>query len=223
MEMIPIVDYDTLELKGAAERAWAEKQNLCHLTALLIPIRVSDGKTVLHQRPPGKSYPDHWDFFGGHVSLSQASWACLLGRTLTVSSLVQETAIKEAIEELRMLDQDGYPVLIDDSYLTMIDQIGAFSWQAEGNVERSTLYLVRIPEGCQIRPMDDIQGQFYRLKYEFLPLSSVLQQYQDEREQTQKTRHFADGAGRILNRLSEEPEWLAKVYDEIERMCRKEA
>jgi hypothetical protein len=222
MEIIPIVDYDTLEIKGVAERQWAEKQNLCHLTTLLVPIRASDGMTVIHQRPPYKTCPLHWDFFGGHVSLNQDSWTCLIGHTLNVSSLVWETAIREVVEELRMLDQDGYPVIIDGSYLKMIDQIGAFPWRADGNVERSTLFLVRVPKGCQIRPMDDAQGQFYRLKYEFLSLATAFQQYKDEKDQRGKNRPFADGAERIFKRLFEETELLTQINDEIKRMCCEE-
>lgn len=71
MELIPIIDTDTLELKGFVERKWAERNRLCHLTTLLIPLRCDDGKVAIQIRPEGKSFVGYRDFLEGMLLLTK--------------------------------------------------------------------------------------------------------------------------------------------------------
>lgn len=205
MELIPIVDFDTLELKGFAERKWVERNRLCHLTALLIPVRCEDGKVVLQIRPEGKSYAGCRDFFGGHVTLGKEFWAFLVGQEFDLKPIVWSTAMREANEELRMTREDGYPEIITKEHLTIIENIGSFPWIGKQTVERSTLFIVKIPHNCLIHPMDDVNGKFVPVKTEFLILDEVLEKYRKNEWK------FADGAERILKRLSENKELLESV------------
>ena len=91
MELVPLVE-ERLSLKGFAERKWAEKKNLCHLTTLLIPVmrQTQTGKklVVFQLRDKRKSFPCCRDIFGGHVTMNQEFWPFLLGESFDLSSAV---------------------------------------------------------------------------------------------------------------------------------------
>ena len=209
MELIPIVESNTLELKGFAERKWAERNRLCHLTTLLIPVRSDDAKVAIQIRPEGKSFAGYRDFFGGHVTLDKEFWAFLIGQRFDLQFIVWSAAIREANEELRMIREDGYTEIITKEHLVIIRDIGDFPWSGQQNVERSTLFVVKIPHGCLIRPMDDVKGIFVPVKTEFLTFDEVLEKYR------KKQWNFADGAERVLKRFDENKELLESVCDII--------
>lgn len=117
-------------------------------------------------------------------------------------------AIREANEELRMIREDGYPEVVKE-HLLIIGDIGDFPWSGRQNVERSTLFVVKIPRGCAIHPMDDIKGIFKPVETEFLTLDEVLEKYR------KKQWNFADGAERVLKRFNENKKLLESVYDII--------
>jgi len=209
MELIPIVENDKLVLKGFVERKWAEKNRLCHLTTLLIPVRREDGKVAIQTRPEKKSFAGFRDFFGGHVTFNQDFLPLLLGQEFNLESIILSAAIREANEELRIVKEDGYPEIVTKELLTMIRKIGYFSWDGKENVERSTLFLVKIPHSSLIRPMDDIDGKFEPVKTEFLTFEDVFERYQKKQWQ------FADGAERILKQCAEDKGLLKEIRDII--------
>ena len=138
MELIPLVHEDdgTLVVKGFAERKWAEKQNLCHLTTLLIPIKAdrhSASCTVQIQvRDARKSFPCCRDIFGGHVNLDSEFWALLVGQPFDLSRIISEAAIREANEELRMCRTDNsHPHIITSRDLHQVGRIGEARWNGE--------------------------------------------------------------------------------------------
>ena len=219
MELIPVVD-KSLNLKGFAERKWSEQNNLCHLTTLLIPVSLDQesGSKVVHiqLRDPRKSFPCCRDVFGGHVALDQEFWPFLLGQSFDLCDIVQTAAVREANEELRgMFVKDGqiHPWILTDNDVRRIGDVGQAHWNAQGNVERSTMFIVPIPKNGSVHPMDDIDGVFVPVETETLDWDNVQSAfqandqyaYQDRTRATQagceeNRRHwqFADGAARIL-------------------------
>lgn len=214
LEIVPVVDFDTLDIKAWAEREWATRHGLCRLTTLLMPVRFDDGFIAVQTRPIGKSCAGMRDFFGGGVCLEKESWGFLLGRPLGIQSLFLSTAIRETNEELRMADSGGLLEFLNtenvNNYLFQIENVGSFPLRRE---QRSTLYLVRIPRGSSINPMDDVHGKFVAVKTEFHSLDAILQKYDKQEWQ------FADGAGRVLRRLKEEGNLLRSVRELMETMC----
>lgn len=208
MELIPIVD-ENLRIKGFAEKRWAEKNRLCHLTVLLIPVCCEDHKVAVQIRPKGASYAGRHDFFGGHVCLDEEFWGLLLGEEVDVKSLVWLTAMREANEELQVTRADCHPEIITEQHLTIIGKIGDFPWNGIHNVERSTLFLVKIPKGCSIHPMEGAGGRYVRVETEFFTLNEVMDKFEDHWD-------FADGAERILLQFKEDRLLFEEVVQKIE-------
>ena len=232
-ERLNIYD-DSIVVKGFAERKWAEKQNLCHLTTLLIPIKADENgasRTVQIQvRDKEKSFPCCRDIFGGHVNLDSEFWSLLLGQSFDLSQIVSEAAVREANEELRMCKTgNSDPYIITSRDLHKVGEIGEARWKGKGNVERSTIFLVPIPDNCVIRPMDDIEGIFVSVKTQTWNWKQLRKKFLGNpqyacydrtkaceagcRENKQKWQ-FADGAARILDKEA----LFNKVAEDIDRL-----
>ena len=215
MELIPIVE-ETLVLKGFAERNWAEKQNLCHLTTLLIPV-VRQNKRRLVQvqiRDNKKSFPGCRDVFGGHVAVGHEFWPFLLGKPFDLAEIVAAAAVREANEELRVSNKrTGEPYIITEKDLRQVGRIGEASWNGPGNVERSTIFLVPIRDNHAVHPMDDIKGVYYPVENKAVAWEMLQTRFQNNPQYAFKDRkkakaagykrnrknwQFADGAARIL-------------------------
>lgn len=213
MEFTPVVD-ETLKIKGVVDREWAERIRLCHVTVLLIPVLCESKKVALQIRPEGGSYAGYYDFFGGHVALDREFWGLLLGEKVDLASLVWSTAVRKANEELRVTGKNGYPEIVSEKDLRIIGNIGEFAWNGIHNVERSTLFLVRIPQGCSIHPMEDMRGRNVRLKTEFLTLDEVVDRFE-------KHEDFADGARRILLRIKEDSVLFQEIIQTVDSICQQ--
>ncbi|MBU7018473.1 MAG: hypothetical protein HXS44_13260 [Theionarchaea archaeon] len=213
MELIPIVDSETLELKGFAERKWSEEHSLCHLTTLLIPFFCEDQRVAVQIRPEGKSFSGCYDFFGGHVDFGREFLGLLVGEKFSISTIVWSAAVREANEELRIRRNDGYPEVIAKEHLAVIGNIGDFSLSWDTNIERSTLFLVKIPEKCSIYPMEEVDGRFIRVETESLFLNEILEKYDNGQWS------FADGADRILTRLHNDSTLMEKFTHLMKKMC----
>ncbi|OHB63689.1 MAG: hypothetical protein A2Y77_17965 [Planctomycetes bacterium RBG_13_62_9] len=215
MEMIPVVD-DALDLKGFAERKWAEKKGLCHLTTLLIPIIQQRGRRLvtIQVRDWRKSFPCCRDVFGGHVAMDKEFWLLLMGVPFDLPELVMAAAVREANEELRMCNKNtGHPCILDEKDLRRVGAIGEAQWTGKGNVERSTIFLVAIRQECCIHPMDDIEGVFHPVKTQDVDWQQLRRRFRENKQyacedrerakkvgcaRNKKEWQFADGAARIL-------------------------
>lgn len=216
--MIPLVDElnGALTVVGFAEREWAHKKSICHLTSLLIPVH-PDRRVEIQIRDSRKDFPGCRDFFGGHVALDKEFWPLLLGQPFSISALVMASAVREANEELRVSEPDGRgetaPHVLNSSDLRRVREVGAARWDGIGNVERSTVFVVPIKSGLRICPMDDIHGSFFRVNTQTTDWSALRDNflaneqyaYHDRQKAAAVTYdenkarwQFADGAARIL-------------------------
>jgi hypothetical protein len=214
MELIPLVE-PKFTLRGFAERKWAEAKGLAHLTTLLLPV-FRDRQVLIQIRPERKSFPGCCDIFGGHVTLDAALFSGLLGEPIDLERVVLLAAVREANEELRLIDTRGSTphqhVVIEDE-LIRVGELGEFAWPASDNREFSTLYLVPIRDNCVPAPMDDIDGRFVPVETETLCPEEIAEKYSSSKQEAMYSRRvaadrgykrnreewqFADGAGRIL-------------------------
>jgi hypothetical protein len=203
MELIPLVE-EELVLKGFGERKWAEKRNLCHLTTLLIPVvRQDSAKFVQIQiRDRKKSFPCCRDVFGGHVTLNQEFWQLLLGEPFELSQIVLTAAVREANEELRARTREtSDPYVMTDKGLRQVGGVGKAGWDREGNVERSTIFLVPIPDNCVTHPMDDIDGVFRPVKTKLVDWQSLRTNFLNNKQYACESREKAQEAGCNQNRM----------------------
>jgi 8-oxo-dGTP pyrophosphatase MutT (NUDIX family) len=220
VELIPLASEEKegqLVLKGFAERKWAETQNLLHLTTLLIPVvrDAEDNRSVVIQiRHERKSFPCCRDVFGGHVSLDAEFWPLLLGQSFSVEGIVEAAAMREANEELRLQRGAAYePYDVARDRLYQVGATGQARWDGPGNIERSTVFLVPIPENCRLCPMDNVGIDFFAVEtelYEWLKLrtefnANVQYAYKDRAQAAKagcatnrQSWQFADGVARIL-------------------------
>lgn len=77
------------------------------------------------------------------------------------------------------------------------------------NVERSSLFLVKIPAGVSINPCDETEGEILSVEVEWLTLDQILSAYQT------RQACFADGADRILKRATDDVAFKALLDREI--------
>ena len=209
MELIPLASEEKegqLVLKGFAERKWAEAQNLMHLTTLLIPVvrDAEDNRSVVIQiRDERKSFPCCRDVFGGHVSLDAEFWPSLLGQSFSVDGIVKAAAMREANEELRLQSGDAYqPYDVAPDRLRQVGPTGRARWDGPGNLERSTVFLVPIPENCRLCPMDNVGIDFFAVETELYGWQKLQSKFDANEQYAHKDRAQADKAGCAKNRQS---------------------
>mgnify|MGYP000978104338 CR=1 FL=1 len=205
-EFYPIVRMSPvgeLEVTGNAPARIAHQFGIPHPTTVLIPIVTpengGDKKILLHKRSPYKRIcPNTWDFGGGHVRMSGK---ILNPRHWKDSSIIAEsihkTAIRESNEEFIC---DPYHIFnLQDIYL--LSKMGEFTiglnHPGTGNIEYSTIYGVKIPANTTIKISDtDIYGK-RELETKQVTLEELIAAYERDKSA------FADGAGRVLEKILE--------------------
>ena len=214
-ELIPVVDAGASELRirGLVQREWGERRELCHLTVLLIPVHSEGRKVLVQVRHREKSFPGCRDIFGGHVTAGSQFWTLLLGQGLGIDELVLASAVREANEELRVQREDGTPRILDGRDLWRVGKTAEATWDGQGNVEKSTVFLVPLRDGWAVWPMDDIRGRFERVETAWEELEYLGVQFRQHEQYALHSREkaeeqgyqrnkeawqFADGVGRLL-------------------------
>ena len=220
LELIPLINEDNgkLIIKGFAERKWAEENDLCHLTTILIPViaekNTEDRSLVVQVRDERKSFPCCRDVFGGHVNLDNEFWPFLLGKPFDLSEIVISAALREANEELRLSQkEDCHPYDIKIERIYRVGEVGEARWMAKGNNERSTIYLVPIPKNCEIHPMDNVGKDFFSVATEKWKWEELRNKFFTNKQYAYRNRtkaekmgcnenkkqwQFADGIARVL-------------------------
>lgn len=210
-EIIPVIWPDDLRIAGAVERKFAHQFGIPHLTVLLIVVRTVDAKVAVYVRSAKQSFAGSIDIFGGHCAVDSATWP--ISGIPAPESLIRETAIREANEELRMTKADGTNVAFDtesaDHSFRRVGEFGQFAVDTLKNVERSTLFLVGLSEGASINPCDEIDGEVISVRVEWLSLDKLIADYQQQR------RPFADGAARVLKLATDNPQFRQTLEHDI--------
>jgi hypothetical protein len=141
-----------------------------------------DGEVVFYRRHQLQTYPNKFDFFGGH--------------TADIDQSAFDTARREANEELQLYAH-GNRLHIPDHWIHLIGDEHQFVWYAPNNRERSTLFVVEIPRhpGISLRISDEAADGRSIVSipdYELDSLSNLLAAYKSGE------REFADGAERVM-------------------------
>ncbi len=214
-ELIPVIWPDELRIAGVVERKFAHQFGIPHLTALLIVVRTVDAKVAVYVRSAKQSFAGSIDIFGGHCAVDSATWPTTSARPL--ESLIRETAIREANEELRMAEANGTNIVFDaenaEQAIRQVGQLGQFTVDTPQNVERSTLFLVKLSEGVSINPCDEIDGEVIPVRVEWLSLDELLADYQQQR------RQFADGAARVLKLANDDAQFRQTIEHGIRSLA----
>ncbi len=212
-EIIYVVNR-TLQLVGAVERKFAHEAGLCHLTVLLLAARREDEKIAVQVRSPKKrTFPNALDIFGGHCAVGAEVASAFIGNSATLETIVAETAIREATEELRLVDSTGCPIVVTADQLHLLGVIGEFEMDSVANREKSSLFALGIPAGATLHPMDEQDGQHEPVRHEFLSLEELLAIHRAGQ------RQIADGLDRVLRRASASDEFTHSLSEFISHVA----
>ncbi len=195
---------------GCADSHAAHVHGMPHTTVLLVATRLFDQtpRVLLHKRSAFKrTAPNCWDFCGGHMTFDESYFA--EGRWRSEYDLARatlDTAIREANEELHC--SGGFEFRAE--HLFQFQTLGFFDCKSDTkyglNVEHSTAFIVGAPQSVDVNVWDsDMQGE-RQLPCEWVTVSELLARFCSE------SASFADGAGRILSKLSQNSD-LATTFE----------
>ena len=181
---------------GIADARAAHRNGWCHTTGLGVPVLAGTSPAVvlLYRRGESrKSCPGKLDLGGsGHVEFS---FDHALG-AFDLDAVILRNAIKEAQEELR----PDRPYEFGPSDFHRFGELGEWEHASAGNREMSTLHFVRLlnDRGWLI---GDSNQDFVR------PVEFTLEELMNRFQQV--PGDFADGVGRVLSKLSRDPQLRA--------------
>jgi hypothetical protein len=211
--VVPLVDFESMRVKGWVDQGSKDWADLCRLTTLVMPVCCTSGEIAVKLHPRGSPSEGRRDFFGREVCLEKETVAFLLGPPLDIGSLFLSAAIRTVHDELRLENDRGVPELFSSEsaheYLFHVGDVGSFTWKRE---RRTTLFLLRIPDGSSIFAMAEVRGRFVRVETEFHPLETILKGYADH------TWPFAEGSEQVLRRLQEDENLLQAVQSRIKEI-----
>jgi len=218
-----------LEVCGCVTRTMAHALGFPHTTVLLIPTTWDEKRhepvIFVHKRSPHKrTWPNTWDFCGGHLTFKDWHCHCLQNSLNTLDLIertAEQTALREANEELRcnpyfeFRPKDIRPFKFV-GYFDCVTQS-----ETSHNVEYSTAYVVAVPEDRNVSVWDTDKEGERKLEVRCVSLGELLEEFKNDKNEP---KSFADGASRILQKLVEErslksefSELLAKVTKEMKR------
>jgi len=207
-----------LQLFGCVSRDGAHRLGYPHTSVLLIPTTWDDNAPVIfvHKRSPNKLIcPNTWDFCGGHISFEP--WYChYLENSFDSRPLLEraafETAIREANEELKCEPKFNF----QRQHIFQFQSFGYFECDTKSergrNVEYSTAYFVAVPKNRNVAVWDtDSEGE-RQLEVKKFRLTELLNEFKKNKES------FADGAGRILEKIVTDPSLQAEFEQRIKNV-----
>jgi 8-oxo-dGTP pyrophosphatase MutT (NUDIX family) len=201
-----------LKASGFVTRNLAHFHGVPHTTVLVVPICLlkPEPKILVHRRPAGKKVsPNTWDTFGGHVEVAIQDGKVLppgdkIWSEAVFHQLIDDTAIREANEEMEFKD-----FKFTSSDIRRFGGYGDFEWGTQDvnaqNVEYSSVFVAEFPEAAGLPSVCDTIGKHGKevkvinLEIRCVTLDCLLMEY------AETPSAFADGLGRILQRLTESP------------------
>ncbi|MDO8587194.1 MAG: NUDIX hydrolase [Armatimonadota bacterium] len=218
-ELFFLVDRKTpdssVELCGCVSRTTAHVLGFPHTTVLLLPATWDQPRNepvvFVHKRSPVKRVsPNTWDFCGGHLSFDD--WHCqYLRNSLNGSHLIErmaeDTAIREANEELKCSPEFQFA----EKDIHRFKTVGYFDCNTKTdkshNVEFSTAYVVTVPIDTDVAVWDTDREGERQLEVRGFSLAELAGEFARSEES------FADGAGRILRRIVDEPALMMELSE----------
>jgi 8-oxo-dGTP pyrophosphatase MutT (NUDIX family) len=205
---------NSLEVCGCVTRYAAHMFGFPHTSVLLVPVtwdsNLKEPVILMHKRSPYKrTSPNTWDFCGGHLTFDEKYFSGKPWNSLyDLEYATDEAAVREANEELRCTP----PFEFLRQHVRRFQSVGYFEcWiktlQGE-NREFSTAYVVIVPENTEIAVWDTDKEGERKLEVRRFTLSELFDFFERERYS------FADGAGRILLRLSKAPK-LRSDFEQV--------
>ena len=185
---------------------------------------------LLHRRDKRKrTSPDTWDICGGHLEGNKqlydetASWE----DREYLRRLFYTTAEREANEEFCILTKPDFK--FTEKHLKCFGGIGAFEYGFDtptiGNKEYSALYIAFVPEEILVIEEHDTLGQIVCIEdtigkggkpqesiaseLRLVALEELILDYR------KNTSDYADGIGRVLKKLINEPYTMTKLEEFI--------
>jgi 8-oxo-dGTP pyrophosphatase MutT (NUDIX family) len=209
-EMLLIVTRESevseVEVRGCVSRDMVHVLGIPHTSVQLIPVGwdtvANEPVVFMHKRSPFKRVcPSSWDFCGGHVAYSAAYFTgepwCSPYR---LDLAVQDTAVREANEELRCTPQHTFTT----RDIHRFQQVGFFECETTTdlarNVEFSTCFVVAIPTGLTLSVWDEDRHGERQLEVRQFLWQELIRLFQAQPDA------FADGAGRILAKADAQPQ-----------------
>lgn len=197
---------------GFVTRDLAHWNRVPHTTVLIVPVRPLDNgfDILVHRRPLNKKVsPDTWDTFGGHIDVSIENGRILppvdeIDDRQVFRKLIDDTAIREANEEIII---PGFK--FTEREIRRFGGYGDFDYGVNNpqsdNVEYSTLYVALLPRNTANTTGKDsvskagIEVEVSGLKLTWITLDQLITDYRKDKSE------FADGLGRILDKLTSSP------------------
>jgi hypothetical protein len=180
---------------GIADAHAAHRNRWGHLTTIGVPTLVGTSPAVvlLYRRGKKRACPGKLDLGGsGHVEFS---FDHDLGG-FDLEAVILRNAIREAQEEL----QPDRPHPFSSSDFHRFGEPGEWEHDSAENKEMSTLHFIRLPNDRSWSIGDSNQDSVLPVEFTFEELMSRFQEAPDD---------FADGAGRVLSKLSRDPQLRA--------------
>lgn len=193
-----------LNAGGVVTYSFAHKYGVMHTTVLIVLIHRGSRTITLMQRPHSKRlYPGCWDITGGHVTADLRA----IGSPEKLEQVIDRTAVAEASEEAKV-SVDGAPVMIDESSIVRFSDYGELFAESPLNVERSTGYCLFLDERSRVVCADENEnGQHETLNQRQVILPELKAEY------GRNPDSFADGAGRLLERLLDSSDPVTKRFE----------
>jgi hypothetical protein len=191
---------------GLADARAAHRNEWQHTTVLGIPTLAgtSPADLLLYRRGERrKACPNKLDFGGsGHVEFSFDQDVGLFD----LETVILRNAIKEAQEELRS-DQ---PFDFGPKDFHRFGELGEWDYNGPGNRELSTLHFIRLPNDRNWLVGDSNQEFVEPVRF---TLGQLMQRFRSAPDD------FADGAGRILSKLSNDSGLLSRFENQLAKVA----
>ncbi|MCI0420172.1 MAG: NUDIX hydrolase [Acidobacteria bacterium] len=190
-----------------------------HTAVQLIPATWDTTKelplVLMHKRSPYKRVsPSAWDFCGGHVEFAERYFIAEPWQSLyRLDNAADDTAVREANEELKC--RPPYEFTRGDVH--RFQDVGYFECETRTdkaiNIEFSTAYVVRIPEGHEVEVWDEDREGVRQLEVRKFTWFDLIKLFAEE------PATFADGAGRILGKAQRQPQLAVELEQLIQSVA----
>ena len=198
---------DQIVVCGFATRNYVHNNSLRHMAVQVIPVALdSTGNNCIifiHRRSPFKrTSGNKLDFAGGHITFDNQFFPQLYwDAPVLLEKASLYSALREAQEEVRCEP----PIEFTTKNIFRFSNVGAFECDAlrddrvSRNREFSTAFVLALPPNHKVTMWDTDREGEHQLEVTEITFEELLKEYKN------KPEDFADGASRILDKVSKDP------------------